>query len=551
MTDTAHSAPLGQARRSAIVGLILLAVGVSVASLWNGFAGDDVYIIVQNPRVHDLVSVGGYFRQGYWPPQFGGMLYRPATVLAYALEWKLGGSPALFHAVNLLLLAAATVVLWLLSRRLLPAPAAWLTAAFFAVHPVHVEAVANVVGQPEIAVTLLQLLAVAWYLSARRKGPLSTGQVLGIAAIYAVSCFTKESGVVLPGLLVLAELALVASDESPAPRTVRLAPLFGALALIGAGYLLTRSLVLGGLVGEYPNPALRGVGFGTRVLTMLAVVPQWWRLLLQPWHLQSDYMPLEIDRATTFGVAQGLGLFVLIGWAYLAWRARRAYPVTTFGLGWVAVTLFPVSNLLLPSGILLAERTLFSPSVGACLAVGGISPWLAVKVSAARRWERGVFAGFILALLLAWSLRTVARVPVWKNDAALARQTALDAPLSYRAHAVLGRVLFQEGDAVTGEREYRIAISLYPHDPNVFAGLAKHYRDLGLHAPAIPLFRKALELAPQMTPARNMLIYSLAQVGDSAAAAAELAEKFRRGDPDANQLRVLLDSLQQSRRLGP
>jgi tetratricopeptide (TPR) repeat protein len=346
-------------------------------------------------------------------------------------------------------------------------------------------------------------------------------------------------------------MALVGSAEAPARRIARLAPLFGTLALIGAGFLLTRSLVLGGLAGEYPNPAIRDVGFGTRVLTMLAVVPQWWRLLLLPWHLQADYMPVEIDRATTFGAAQALGLCVLFAWGFAAWRARRAYPVTTFGLGWVAVTLFPVSNLLLPTGILLAERTLFSPSVGAGLAVGGIAPWLGPRLSAAAKWERVVFAGFLLGLLLAWAARTASRVPVWKDDSVLARQTALDAPLSYRAHAVLGRVLFQAGDPAAGEREYRIAIWLYPHDPNVFAGLAKHFRDHGLHAPAIPLFRKALELAPQMIPARNMLIYSLAQVGDSAGAAAELTEKVRRGDPDAKLIRALLDSVQQSRQTAP
>lgn len=550
--DARRTGPPDLARWSALVALIAIAIGVSAASLWNGFAGDDIYIIVQNPRVHDLSAVWQSFREGYWPLQFGGMLYRPATVLGYAFQWQLGGSsPAPFHAVNLLLLAATTAAVWLLGQSLLPAPAAWFAAAFFAVHPVHVEAVANVVGQPEVLVTLLQVTAVIWYLSARRKGSLAAGQILGITALYACACLAKESGVVLPALLVLAEVTLVASDEPATHRLAKLAPFFGALALVGAGYLITRSLVLGGLVGEYPNPAIRGVGFGTRLLTMLAVVPQWWRLLLLPWHLQADYMPVELDRATTFGPAQALGLLVLVGWALAGWKARRAYPVTSFGLGWVAVTLFPVSNLFLPSGILLAERTLFSPSVGACLAVGGIAPWLGSRVSAARRWERGVFAGFLFSLLLAWAVRTATRIPVWKDDAVLARQTVLDAPLSYRAHAVLGGVLFQEGDPGAGEREYRIAIALYPNDPNVFAGLAKRYRDLGLHAPAIPLFRQALELAPQMVPARNMLIYSLTQIGDSVGAAAEFAEKVRRADPDTARLRMVLDSLWQARRAPP
>ena len=43
------------------------------------------------------------------------------------------------------------------------------------------------------------------------------------------------------------------------------------------------------------------------------------------------------------------------------------------GIAWTAVALLPVSNLILPTGILLAERTLYLASVGAMLAVAGLS----------------------------------------------------------------------------------------------------------------------------------------------------------------------------------
>jgi hypothetical protein len=538
--------------RLAPLTLLAVTLAVSVVSLWNGFAGDDVYIIAQNSRVHDLAPAWQYLRQSYWPSEFGGGLYRPLTVLGFALQWKLGGGiAAAFHAVNVLLYAATTMAVWLLARRLLTAGAAWLVAAFFAVHPVHVEAVANVVGQPEILVTGLHLTAVIWYLSARRRGALTYGVILGIAAIYLVSCLAKENAVVLPGLLLLAELVLVPSREPPAPRLKALLPFFGILVVVGLGYIAARGAVVGGLVGEYPHPAIRNASIGGRALTMLEVVPQWWRLLLVPWHLQSDYMPLELNRGTGFGGPQAMGALFVLAWGWAAWRARRTYPVATFGLAWVAVTLFPVSNLLVPTGILLAERTLFSPSAGACLAIGGVAPWIAARVSAAPLWERQVAGGFAAALLLLWGSRSAARATVWRADPILARQTVVDAPLSYRAHATMGKILFAEGNPEAGEREYRIALKLYPHDPNVFAGLGQHYRNAGLYRPAIPLFRKALELAPQMNGVRNMLIYCLAQSGDSAGAAAELAEKLARHEADADRIAVMLDSLYRSRGTGP
>jgi Flp pilus assembly protein TadD len=126
----------------------------------------------------------------------------------------------------------------------------------------------------------------------------------------------------------------------------------------------------------------------------------------------------------------------------------------------------------------------------------------------------------------------------------LAHQTVRDAPLSYRAHAVRGRVLFEEGQPALGEQEYRIAIRLYPHDPNVFAGLARHYRDAGHCAPAIALFRRALELAPHMPFARSLLIECIARTGDQVGARRELAHKVARGDPDTALVRMRLDSIE-------
>jgi tetratricopeptide (TPR) repeat protein len=276
---------------------------------------------------------------------------------------------------------------------------------------------------------------------------------------------------------------------------------------------------------------------------MLGVVPQWWRLLLVPWHLQSDYMPLELDRADGFGIAQGLGLVLLVAWGWVAWAGRARSPAVTFGLGWVAVTIFPVSNILIPTGILLAERTLVLPSLGVCLALGGTAPWVVERIRAAARSERVAAGAIVAGILLLYGGRSAVRAQVWRSDQVLIPQTVIDAPLSYRAHAVLGKLLFAAGDPTRGEQEYLVAIKLYPHDPNVFAGLAKHYRDAGLFPPAVRYFRQALALEPRMPLARSYLIDALARSGDSTGAAAELAEKARLGEADSAVVRQRIDSI--------
>jgi hypothetical protein len=92
----------------------LVAACAALPALGNGFALDDVYMIVENSRVHSLRAPWRFFAQTYWPPDRGAALSRPVTVLGFAIQWAAGGgSPAVFHIVSLVLAAAtAAAVAW-------------------------------------------------------------------------------------------------------------------------------------------------------------------------------------------------------------------------------------------------------------------------------------------------------------------------------------------------------------------------------------------------------------------------------------------------------
>src|SRR5207249_5583902 len=150
------------ARWAPVAALILLALAASAGGIRNGFTYDDRYIIVMNGAAHHLHHWWRLFKMSYWPPDWGAEGYRPLTSLFFAVEWVAGrGAPWVFHGVNVVLYLATTAAVFALASSLLPAWAAWLAAAFFAVHPVHVEAVANSVGQSELWVALATVLATA------------------------------------------------------------------------------------------------------------------------------------------------------------------------------------------------------------------------------------------------------------------------------------------------------------------------------------------------------------------------------------------------------
>jgi tetratricopeptide (TPR) repeat protein len=306
---------------------------------------------------------------------------------------------------------------------------------------------------------------------------------------------------------------------------------------------VVRTAVLGGLAGDIANASIRGVGLGDRVLTMLAIVPQWIRLLLFPWHLQADYMPRELDLATTFGLPQLIGSLLLGGLVALAVWSRRRAPVVCFGLCWTGIALFPVSNLAVPTGILLAERALFLASVGSALALGGGAAAAIPKFVAAPVGERRVVLAALGVLLGLGLWRSSTRQLVWRDNDTLFRQTVLDAPLSYKAHWAYGSMLIALGDMKQAELEYRIALRLYDGDPNLFSDFGDLYLR-GRHCePAIPLYQKSLILAPEQWKVRSKLVLCYLDLGKVADARSEAAQKTLRRDPDAVRIQSVIDSL--------
>ena len=143
----------------------LLAAGVAAAvylpSLGNRFALDDGAIVERNPTAHSVGTALRAFGRTYWPPERAAGQWRPLVILSFAADWQLsGGSPAWLHAVNVVWHAAATAVLVPVLATYVPVTAALAGAIVFAVHPVHVEAVANLVieiGSPRPEADLVSL----------------------------------------------------------------------------------------------------------------------------------------------------------------------------------------------------------------------------------------------------------------------------------------------------------------------------------------------------------------------------------------------------------
>src|SRR5262245_17116211 len=188
--------------------VVFLALTAYANSLGNGFAYDDEGILPQNPTVTSGDWVGALGRS-WWPAAAAGAgLYRPVTSASFALEWKLtGGSPTAFHAGDVLAHALVSLLVFALLLQLASPLAAAAGGLLFAIHPLHTEAVANVVGRAELYAAAFYLLACLLYLKGRHwTGASHALRLLGLGALYFLSLGSKEIGVTLPGALLLLEL---------------------------------------------------------------------------------------------------------------------------------------------------------------------------------------------------------------------------------------------------------------------------------------------------------------------------------------------------------
>ncbi len=492
--------------------IIALAAASAVPGLAGGFTYDDRSIILLDDRIHSLVQCWRMFAQTYWPPQMGPALYRPIASLSFALEWALGrGAPWVFHAWSAALYVSVCVAVYALVSELLPRGPAWIASALFAVHPVHVEAVAPAVGQSELWVALAGVSAAALYVRWRSAGGerIRARQIAMLASLYAVACLSKENGIVVLALLAAAELTVVRDSRPFAERMRALRLCYLVLILVAVLNVAVREHVIGAFAGDYPNRALAHLTITGRWWTMLGVVPDWVRLLVWPARLVEEYAPPETAIYTTFNWALLPALVAALGVIGLAALTLRHTRVGRFAFAWLAIALFPVSNVLMPTGVILAERTLFLPSVGVALLAGALAQWVAVRsvtggqaIMTVRAPRPAFVAAGVGALLFAGVMRSAARERDWRDDITLFAAGVSSAPTNAATHYLYGRSLFGVERWSDGEREMRVALTLDPTDALAAIDLATAYEQHGMCGPAEPLYAAAVRRLPRAPAAR-------------------------------------------------
>jgi tetratricopeptide (TPR) repeat protein len=541
-------------RRTAIAIVATVASLTFANSLANGFAYDDHLIITINQAIKSWATLPGAIAAPYWPGEQGKELglWRPTTTALLGVQHILSsGAPMVFHAVNLLVHTTASVLVLLLLVELMTVPAALAGALVFAVHPVHVEAVSNVIGVAELASTAALLAACVVHL---RGGAVSTWRrALAVGLLYAVGFGAKESAVTLPGLIFLLDAARGRLAVGDLPDYLRRRwRAYVVMVGVAGALLLARSRVLGSLADPLPPLGASLLEEIPRIWTLAEVWTHWVRLWVLPLDLSADYspdvIPISFGWNATNLVGVALALAVLVG-ALVAWRRAPVGPGTDssrlvgFGVVWFLIAISPVSNVLFLSGVLLAERTLYLPSVGLAAATG----WLVVRLSRESMGRRAW--ALLVVILLLGAARSWTRTSTWRDNPTMLSTLIDDYPQSGRSQWILGDAFLRQGRVSEALRAYRAAVGILGTHYQLMTELAQQLMQVQHYRAAEQLLRVSAASEPEYPLAHALLALTRAEHGDAPAAEAHARASLERYPSDPTRWHLLAWALAAQGRL--
>jgi tetratricopeptide (TPR) repeat protein len=496
-----------------VIGAIILLTGLSHFPLRHSQYVQDDHLAIERNRIIEHGDVREIFSTSYWEGASGQdhSLYRPVTILSYALERKLTGTPVAFvsQLINVALHILVSVALLLLARRLrVPDMAAATGAILFAVHPVHLEAVANIVGRAELLAALFSLIALLCLTYAgpwgkERSGPRARMAAWAAAGMVFLALGSKEIALALPLLFIALELLLRPVRTSRdrrwwIDRACAVAPMVVAAEL----YLWLRTSTLEMLVPVqriHPLDNLTVDMSGIeRWATSLGVLTRYLQLMCWPVNLAADYSGPVINSAhSLLGVWPLLGLATLLLCSAVVLAALTGSKTVQPGVAfWALLFLLPyliIGNLFFPVGTIFAERLIYLPSAGVCM-LAGIFAWTVGRRGSMRTTLSIIsVVSIVVCFFIGLSWR---RAQEWRDDETVFTAAVRVNPESPRSHYILGKLALERGDTATAIDRFRRTLEITPdHGPawlewgNALAGQQRF-------AEAETRFRNALRIAP-------------------------------------------------------
>lgn len=468
--------------------IYVIVAGIAIASvllvLPNEFVYDDLPLIAHNPHIREFSNVTRFFSIDYFDLS-GERTFRPVTTFTYYADAAIWGlKPFGFHMTSIILHMITTLLVLAIAKRylvgFLPAIAA---ATLFSLHPLVVEPIAGISFREDPLAAAFCCASLLAFLKWRDRNSIFLLACSWL--LYILALFSKESAGALPVLIFV--LCIASRQKLPARRAVLA---MSGYAVVAAAFIFAYFILLHGgeRLGNYP-----GGGPLEAIPVMVATFGEYLKLFVNPTNLCLEYPSQSASwGSSNFLISEAIMLILLVS----ALSARRRLPGFAFGIALFFTHLIPISNLL-PFGAVMANRYMYLPMIGLCIAVGGILHFFknAFKSGRARETRLVLSIVIVLVLVAATTRLRIEHISVWENGETLWGRTADCCPSSSRAHTNYGIALLNSEKYEEAVGPLETAVALDPHYEALNA-LGTAYLQTGQWDQAISTFTRASARLP-------------------------------------------------------
>ncbi len=488
-----NDAPLTAFTEIALVaGIVILTAVVFFNSLGNSFLrswDDSVYVtdntLITNISAENILRIFSSFHAS------GN--YHPLTLFSYALDYAFTQLDTRgYHITNLLLHCLNVILVYrfvkLLTGRF---ETAAITAAFFGIHPMHVESVSWISERKDVLYTFFLLGSLISYLLYRRR---SVGQRVRDHRVYyalalllfLLSLLSKSAAAPLPLLLLLVDFY----DQGAVRSLKDKLPFFALSMIFGVVAILSQKAV-----GATSAPGLTGspverfyfASYGIIFYIVKAFVPL---------NLSAFYpYPAKISGWFPWEFYAAPGLVLVIAILLKRFRDRDIL----FGSLFFFLNIALVLQILPIGSAVVAERYTYLSYAGVFFIAGQLFCRLPKNPAILAR----SVAAVICAVVIAFSALTYSRNRVWKDGITLFSDVITKHPGAALAYLDRGISLGEVNRDAEALDDFSTAIKTSPELAAGYYNRGNTYQKLKKYGDALADYTKAVELQPDYAHAYN------------------------------------------------
>jgi len=470
------------------------------------FVYDDFKIIVENCFIKEWKYFPKIFTKDYFTIS-GEMSYRPIVTITYFIDYAIWRSkPFGFHLTNVIVHTLNTVLFYLFLNAVLQnKKIVLLSALFFVTHMALLETI-NCIGYREDLLSATFLLVSLIYFVKSDTILYKKSDKKRFTLYYAISLiaylcalFSKEMAITFPVLLLL---FVVFPDQKIWPDIVkRFKGIYTGYIAVSLFYVIIRFVI-------FKNPALKATyqpgGFWVNTFTMIKILASYIKLSFFPFNLNADYVvPLvktPLEGSFILSVIFLVSIFILF---VILIKSRNMFSCW---MAWFFIMILPVMNIL-PIGNIMAERYLYIPVMGFCVAKAILIYRITDRTLSPRAipMRRIVQLTLVTLMIGGYGFSIIWKNGDWRDEFTLWTKTIQRAPDSHRAHCNLGIVYMENGLTEKAQMEYQTALELNPQNANIHNNLGAVYTKKGLEDQALIEYKEAINLDNSYAQPHNNL----------------------------------------------